>query len=212
MSSKLYYSLPCFGLLTAVLAGCADNSTPVKIDFHQIGFCNTYTTPGGARASKPNEVFVVYKIEAIDNAKRSADFNFVPTRLYVDPGEWGAKQTGWQSRPGDAQDLWYRRDRRRYVSSDTAFARAMGVRALAPSVISHAEKKEIMGYSIIEVPMPSGGQPLEKTAVTLSYDPQVGEEGTPVDPPVVLNSTNAAQPSWPHPADCNELALDRLPA
>jgi hypothetical protein len=212
MNSRLGYSLPCFGLLAAVLSGCTDSSTPVSIDYRQIGFCNTYTTSGGVRASQPNEAYVVYKIDAVDNARRSEDFNFLPTRLYVDPAEWGLKQTPWKSKPGHAQDLWYRRDRRRFISNDTSFAQAMGVRVLAPSVISHGTKKEIAGYSIIEVPASGVDRPIEQISFKLSYDRQEAEElieSIPADPPVVLNNTNAAQTSWPHSANCQELTFDK---
>jgi hypothetical protein len=209
MSLRFGYSLPCFGLIAALLSGCSDSSTsPVSIDYRQIGFCNTYTTPGGVRASKPNEVYVVYKIDAVDNAKGGADFTFVPARLYVDPAEWGLKETAWKTRPGDAQDLWYRRDRRRYISSDTSFAQAMGVRGLAASDISHAAKTEINGYSIVEVPKPGEDRPVEQISFKLFYDRhEGGEDFFPTDPPVVLNNTNAAQTSWPHPDNCQELTF-----
>lgn len=209
MSSRLYYSLPCFGLFAAALSGCGENAAPVSIDYRQIGFCNTYTTAGGARSAKPNEVFVVYKIEAVDNAKGNRDFSFLPTRLYVDPGEWGEKRTPWKAKPGDAMDLWYRRDRRRYISSDTGFAQAMGVRALAASVMPHAAKTQVAGYSIVEVPTPGEGHPLEQTAFKLSYEPQEAGDDTPADPPVVLNNSNAQETAWPHPSNCQELTLEK---
>ena len=84
MSLRRYYSMPFFGGLAAVLSGCTGSSTaPANIDYRQIGLCDTYTTPGGAQTSKPNEVYVIYKIVAVDNTKRRADFTFLPTRLYV---------------------------------------------------------------------------------------------------------------------------------
>jgi hypothetical protein len=208
---RLSYSLPCFGLIAAALSGCTDSSTPVSISYRQIGFCDTYTTPGGSRAARPNEVYVVYKIDAIDNAKRGADFNFLPTRLYVDPGEWGAKQTPWKSKPGDAQDWFYRRDHRRFISNDTSFAQAAGVRPLAASVVSRAEKKEIGNYSIVEVPALGGDHPIEQISFKLSYDPQEGDgDSIPADPPIVLNNVDAAQTSWPHSTSCAELSLEKL--
>lgn len=209
MILTLYRSLPCIGLVTAALSGCADNSSaPVSINYRQIGFCNTYATSGGARASKPNEVYVVYKVETIDNPQRNADFTFLPTRLYVDSAEWGASQMRWESKPGEMQDFFAARDQRRFIANDSSFAQALGVRALEASVISHGAKKEIAGYSIVVTPLPGEGQPVER-AVKLSYEPQTGD---PADPPVAVNNVNPSQSSWPHPANCQDLALDRTPS
>lgn len=211
MSLKLWYSLPCLGLLTAALSGCADDSTPVRIDYHQVGFCNTYTTPGGVRTTRPNEVYVVYKIDAVDNAKRNQGFYFFPARLYVDPAEWGAGKQPWARKPFEMQDWFAQRDRRRYMPNDTSFAQAIGVRGLAPSVISRATKKENAGYSIVEVPTPGMDRPIDQISFKLSYDAQEGDGDTiPADPPIVLNNTNAEQASWPHPENCQDLALDKL--
>ncbi len=209
MTSRLCYLLPCLGVASTALFACADNfSAPVSIDYRQIGFCNTYATPGGARASKPDEVYVVYKIDAVDNAKRNTDFAFLPNRLYVDPAEWGANQKPWASKPGEMQDFFAVRDRRRFLSGDASFAQAMGVRALEPSVISHGAKTNIAAYSIVALPRSGDDRAIEHS-YKLSYEPQNDEI---VDPPVVMNDADAAQSSWPHPDNCQELAFDKLPS
>lgn len=212
MSWRLYSSIAGLGLMAAALSGCSDTSAPVTIDYRQIGFCDTYTSAGGVRSAQPNEVFAVYRVDSIDNAKRNADFAFIPTRIYVDPSEWGAKATPWKSRPGDAQDLWYRRDRRRFVSNDTSFAQAMTIPALAPKMITHGARAKVEAYSVIEVPA-AGGRPVEQTLFKLSYDPQEGDgDSIPADPPIILNNANAAQESWPHTVNCKELPLDKFAA
>ncbi len=174
MSFRLYQALPSLGVLAAVLSGCADNSTvPATIDYRQIGFCNTYTTPGGERAAKPNEVFVVYKIDAVDNTKRNADFTFLPTRLYVDraTAKQGAEEgtnktppvakpainkTPWVAKPGETQEWIARLDSRRFIPNDTSFAQAMGVRAATATVISPGAKTAINGYAVVAVVNPDG--------------------------------------------------------
>ncbi len=206
MALKLRYLSSSVGVLAAVLSGCADNSTsPVSIEYSQIGFCNTYRTPGGVRASKPHEVYVVYKIEAVDNAKRNADFTFFPTRLYVDPAEWGANQKPWAAKPGQMQDFFAQRDNRRFFSNDASFTQAMGLPALEPGVISQGVKKTISGYAIVAVPTSGEDRPVEHS-FKLSYEPQAGDA---VDPPVALNTMNAGQTSWPHPDACQELAFEK---
>ncbi|WOJ89636.1 hypothetical protein RZS28_17925 [Methylocapsa polymorpha] len=212
MNLRLSYLLPCFGLLTAALSGCTDNSAaPVSIDYHQIGFCNTYATPDGVRASKPDEVYVVYKIEAVNNT-HNEDFTFLPNRLYIDPAEWGASQMPWASKPGEMQDFYAIRNRRHFMSNDASFAQATGVRLLEPSVISHDSKKNITGYSFIAAPAAGKDRPVERN-FKLSYEPQEGDANWGhVDPPVVMNNTNAAETAWPHHDNCQDLALDRLPS
>src|ERR1019366_9112421 len=218
MSFRLHQSLPGLGVLAGVLSGCSGSSTaPVSIDYRQIGFCNTYTTLGALRAAKPNEVFVVYKIDAVDNTKRNADFTFLPTRLYVDRAtvkqgaEPGTNKTPGVAKPGEMQDWFARLDSCRFVPNDTSFAQAMGVRAIAPIVISPGAKTEINGYSIVVVAKPDENLPVDQISFNLSYDSQEGDGGSiRADPPVVLNNTNAARTSWPHPGNCQELALDKV--
>jgi hypothetical protein len=208
MTSRLFYLLPCLAVAGAVLSACADNfSAPVGVDYRQIGFCNTYATPGGTRASKPDEVYVVYEIDAVDNAKRNSDFVFLPNRLYVDPAEWGATQKPWASKPGEMQDFFAVRDRRRFLSGDASFAQAMGVRTLEPGVISRGAKTNVAAYSIVALPI--SGEDHADHSYKLSYEPQNGES---VDPPVVTNDANAARRTWPHPDNCLELAFDKLPS
>lgn len=219
MSSRVFYSTPCLGVLAALLTGCGGDSTaPAVIDYHQVGLCDVYTAPGGARAAKPNEVYVVYKIGAVDNTKRNVDFTFLPARLYVDrvtaqqQAEWKLNAPQSLTKPIGTADLFGQRNNRRYVSKDTGFAKTIGVRAAEPMVISHAAKMEINGYSIVAAAVPGENNEtaINQTFFKLAYDPQEGDgESIPADPPVVLNNTNAAQTAWPHPANCEALMLQK---
>ncbi len=231
MSFRLYQALPGVGALAAALAGCTGNSAaPASIDYHQIGFCNTYATPGGERAAKPDEVFIVYKIDAVDNTKRNADFTFLPTRLYVDRAivKEGAgagtnkaplaakpetNRMGWVAQTGETPEWIAKLGSRRFIPNDTSFAQAMGVRAASATVVPASVKTAINGYSMVAVVNPDEGRPAEQIFFSLNYDRQEGEdliESVPADPPVILNNTTAAQTSWPHPANCRDLALDKL--
>jgi hypothetical protein len=84
----------------------------------------------------------------------------------------------------------------------------MSVRAAAPSVISHAANMAINDYTIVAVAKPDEDLPIEQISINY-YDPQEGD-GDAANPPVVLNNTNAAQASWPHPHNCQELKLNSL--
>jgi hypothetical protein len=203
----------CFAKQKGTMGLVIPYSTPVSIDYRQIGFCDTYMTPGGVRASKPNEVYIVYKIDAVDNTKRDAEFNFVPYRLYVDKAEWGGSQTPWKTKPFEMQDWFARRDRRHFISNDTIFAQAVGVRAVVPRIIPHTAKTDIGGYSIVTVAFSDENEKAQagQTFYKLAYDRLEGDgDSIPADPPITLNNTNAAQTTWPHPANCQELTLDKL--
>jgi hypothetical protein len=229
MRSISYASLPCLGVLTAVLSGCSGSfEAPVSIDYRQIGFCNTYATPSGAQAARPNEVFVVYKIDTVDNTKRNGDFTFLPTRLWIEratvkqgadggtnktPGmaKPATDKSPWVSEPGEARVWVARRASRRFVPSDTNFAQAMGVRAATATVIAPSAKTPINAYAIVTVTKPGEDRPVDQIAFSLNYDPQEGEGwALPADPQVILNNTDAARTSWPHPENCQDLALDKL--
>jgi hypothetical protein len=229
MRSISYTSLPCLGVLTAVLSGCSGSfEAPVSIDYRQIGFCNAYAAPSGAQAARPNEVFVVYKIDTVDNTNRNGDFTFLPTRLWIERATvkqgadggtnktpWVAKpatdKSPWVAKPGEVPDWVARRASRRFVPGDTNFAQAMGVRAATATVISPGAKTAINGYSIVTVTKPEEDRPVDQISFSLNYDPQEGEGwAIPADPLVVLNNTDAARTSWPHPENCQDLALDKV--
>lgn len=225
MSFRLYQALPGLGVLAAVLSGCSGSSNaPVSIEYRQIGFCNTYPSPGGERAAKPNEVFVVYKIDAVDNSKRNAAFTFLPTRLYIDrasaqaeeamnktPPKPAASKTPWVATPGESHEWIARLDSRRFIPNDTSFAQAMSIRAAAVTVIAPGAKTPINGYAAVAVVNPDESRPVEKFSFNLNYDRQEGDGGsTAADPSVIVNATNAAQTSWPHTNNCQELNFDKL--
>jgi hypothetical protein len=64
---------------------------------------------------------------------------------------------------------------------------------------------------MVAVAKPDEDHPVDHISFSLNYDPQEGDGGSiPADPPVVLNNTNAAQTSWPHPDNCQDLALYKL--
>jgi hypothetical protein len=222
-------SLPCAAVLTALLQGCSGGfDPPVSIDYRQIGFCDTYASPKGTQAARPNEVYIIYKIDTVDNTKGNADFMFLPTRLWVeratvkqadDAGaskaspvsKPAADKSPWVLPPGGVQDWFARRASRRFVPSETNFAQAMGVRAVTPATIPPGVKTKINGYSIVTVTKPEEDRPVDHISFSLNYDRQEGEGwALPADPPVLLNDTDATRTSWPHPENCQDLALDKV--
>ncbi len=215
MGLRRYYAAPCVAGVAALLSGCtAGSGEPAVIDYHQVGLCDTFTTPGGVRPAKPNEAYVVYEIGTIDNTKRKADFNFFPGRLYVDRisakqlAEWKTNVPSSLSKPIGTPDWLGPRNSRRFLANDAAFAKSMGARAAPPMTVPHATKMANDGYSIAVVSLPDEGEGFraDQTFYKLAYDRQEGDgEMIPADPPIVLNNTNPSQSAWPHSHDCREL-------
>ena len=123
----------------------------------------------------------------------------------------GTNKTTWVATLGETQNWFARLDSLRFVPNDTSFAQAMGVRAATATVISPDAKTAINGYSVVAVVKPDKDRQVDQISFSLNYDPQLGEGwAIPADPPMVLNSTNPAQTSWPHPDNCQDLTLDRV--
>ncbi len=65
--------------------GCA--GIPVQIRYHQVGACNGYNPPGGPGHSVgPNQAYVFFAIESIDNSPGTTAFDFDPGLLFAEQG------------------------------------------------------------------------------------------------------------------------------
>jgi hypothetical protein len=115
-------SVPMLVAGSIALSGCGKRSAtnPTMISYSQVGVCKSYAALiGNEEKAKPNEGFVIFKIETIDNAKQSDTFYLDPERLMVD-------QTTAEFQQKDIS-----RRSRRFIDADPRFAQAMGVKGLA---------------------------------------------------------------------------------
>ena len=62
----------------------ACSSAPV-ISYHQVGACNGYPKADGAGATSagPNQAYVVFQVETVDNSRVGSDFHFNPNLFYI---------------------------------------------------------------------------------------------------------------------------------
>src|ERR1700720_3157504 len=120
-SNKAILSVPILVAWSIALSGCGKRSAtnPTMISYSQVGVCKSYAT----QKAKPNEGFVIFKIETIDNAKQSDTFYLDPERLMVD-------QTTAEFQQKDIS-----RRSRRFINADPRFAQAMGVKGLARAAL-----------------------------------------------------------------------------
>jgi len=192
-------SVPMLVAGSIALSGCGKRSAtnPTMISYSQVGVCKSYATlTGNEQKAKPNEGFVIFKIETIDNAKQSDTFYLDPERLMVD-------QTTAEFQQKDIS-----RRSRRFIDADPRFAQAMGVKGLARAAFPANEKTDVNSFVIVPLPLDSGlgGPNAKQYSFDLVYDTtttevQVGSKD------VVTTKTNAAVAKYSVVENCKELAF-----
>ena len=187
-------SVPMLVAGSIALSGCGKRSAtnPTMISYSQVGVCKSYDE----QKAKPNEGFVIFKIETIDNAKQSDTFFLDPERLMVD-------QTTAEFQQKDIS-----RRSRRFIDADPRFAQAMGVKGLARAAFPANEKTDVNSFVIVPLPLDTGlgGPNAKQYSFDLVYDTtttevQVGSKD------VVTTKTNAAVAKYSVVENCKELAL-----
>ncbi|WOJ90234.1 hypothetical protein RZS28_02730 [Methylocapsa polymorpha] len=193
MTLRPYFSpLPLIAASCVALAGCGFGQVgTATVAYQQVGACNGY----GAVTGRPNQAYVIFKIEAVDNSQGNVNFLFIPTRLYVDQStekqkaEWVG---GWK---------------RQFVSENTKFLQDLGGAGITPKSVPHNSKAELNAFVFVPVNTvnANGAAEANQTSYKLSYDsqPVPGES----DPAVVFNKTNAAQTTWPETESCQAIKL-----
>jgi hypothetical protein len=192
-------SVPMLVAGSIALSGCGRRSAtnPTMISYSQVGVCKSYATlAGNEEKAKPNEGFVIFKIETIDNAKQSDTFHLDPERLMVD-------QT-----PAEFQQKDISRRSRRFINADPRFVQAMGVKGLARAAFPANEKTDVNSFVIVPLPLDIGlgGPNAKQYSFDLVYDTtttevQVGSND------IVTTKTNADVAKYAVVENCKELAL-----
>ena len=192
-------SVPMLVAASIALSGCGKRSAtnPTMISYSQVGVCKSYATQtGNEEKAKPDEGFVIFKIETIDNAKQSDTFFLDPERLMVD-------QTTAEFQQKDIS-----RRSRRFIDADPRFAQAMGVKGLARAAFPANEKTDVNSFVIVPLPLNVGlgGPNAKQYSFDLMYDTtttevQVGTKD------VVTTKTNAAVDKYSVVENCKELAF-----
>jgi hypothetical protein len=180
------------------LSGCGKRSAtnPTMISYSQVGVCKSYATlTGNEEKAKPNEGFVIFKIETIDNAKQSDTFYLDPERLMVD-------QTTAEFQQKDIS-----RRSRRFIDADPRFAQAMGVKGLARAAFPANEKTDVNSFVIVPLRLDIGlgGPNAKQYSFDLLYDTTTTEVQVGTND-VVTAKTNAAVAEYPVIENCKELA------
>jgi hypothetical protein len=184
---------------SVALSGCGKRSAknPTMISYSQVGVCKSYASlTGNEEKAKPNEGFVIFKIETIDNAKQSDTFYLDPERFMID-----------QTTPEFQQKDISRRSRR-FIDVDPRFVKAMGVKGLERSSFPANQKTDVNSFVIVPLRLDIGlgGPNAKQYSFDLVYDTtttevQVGKND------IVTTKTNAAETSFPVIENCKELSF-----
>jgi hypothetical protein len=196
-SNVAILSVPMLVAGSIALSGCGKRSAtnPTMISYSQVGVCKSYATlTGNEEKAKPDEGFVIFKIETIDNAKQSDTFYLDPERLMID-------QTTAEFQQKDIS-----RRSRRFIDADPRFAQAMGVKGLARAAFPANEKTDVNSFVIVPLRLDIGlgGPNAKQYSFDLVYDTtttevQVGSKD------VVTTKTNADVAKYSVVDNCKEL-------
>jgi len=186
----------------AVLPGCGytPGTSTAIIHYSQVGACNGYLTGSGITAKRPNQAFVVFKIESFDLAKSGVDYYFFPARLYVD---LEPHRETWGSSLGAGKY---------FASKDRRFTDPLGVASIEPVKALPRVVTTIDRFAFIALPTKdeNGAAEASKTSYHLSYDVESGKEGGgPASPNLEFVKTNDTQSTWPATDDCLHLEISK---
>ncbi len=174
--------LPAIGLYTSstcIGPGCA--GLPVQINYHQVGACNGYTTSYGITSAGPNQAYVIYRIDSIDNSGGSSTFNF-------DPGNFYVQQTSPSA-----------------LDSPVDMSAIFGPFAATTATIDAGQDYQLSTGEyegiIVQTLASNGATEADGRNYPLSY-----KRGSS-DPPVSVVDENPGRTSWPLTEDCSTVVL-----
>jgi hypothetical protein len=168
------------------LAGCPNPNGTVTISYHQTGACNggqgQSGNPSTSYFAGPNQAFVVFGIERIDNSAGAVAFNFDPTKMFVN------------STTRDFVD-----------PSLMIYKWVLGPFASVPQTVAAGAN---IGFAVsgqnalvVQTTNPDGSAEANMTSYSLLYNTSAS------DPGVLMNKTNASRTSWPNTEDCSTISL-----
>jgi hypothetical protein len=172
-----FTSLLVIGFLTAC------GNPDVTITYHQIGACNGFPTNSGETNVGPNQAYVVFGIEKIDNPNGSgATFNFDPNKLFVN---------------STVKDF--------VNTSDLIFSNILGPFSATTATITQGNSINFavsaQVATVVQTAASDGAVEANKTNYTLLYNVGSG------DPGVILVKSDASQTSWPLTENCQAISL-----
>jgi carboxypeptidase family protein len=171
----MYTGSSCLG------PGCA--GLPVKITYHQTGACNGFPKTGGGVVNVgPNQAYVIFGIERIDNSLGTTSFAFDPAKLFVQQATQHFLDSSLQLYP-----------------------EVLGPFSAVPTTLTPGQNLKFsavaQGAAVVITTNVDGAVEANQTAYFLLYN------RAPTDPPITLVKSDAGQTSWPLTQNCKTIAL-----
>jgi hypothetical protein len=183
---KLYYLLTVGALfvLMAPVQDCPNGF--VNITYHQVGACNGGPSSDGEYNAGPNQAYVVFAIESIDNSQNQNAFAYDPSNIY------------WIDNSKDAFD-----------SSLEIYTYVLGPFATVPTTVNAGSSLNFSPYGfgalIVQTVAMDGASEANNTSYFLGYQ----GSGSGTNPIVLLTKSDSSQTSWPDTPNCSDIILAR---
>jgi hypothetical protein len=178
------WGTPRCALLNELATGAttATASSPVTITYHQTGACNGFVSSSGGHSAGPNQAYVLFGIEKIDNSGGSAAFAYDPTKLYVQQSSRNFFDPGLSI----YKDI---------IGPFASVAMTVAKGATLPFSVSG------QGATVVQTVDANGSKEANQTAYFLKYNAAAS------DPTVLLTKSDASRTSWPNTEDCTTISL-----
>jgi len=170
--------------LGAALVSMAPSCPNVTITYHQVGACNGAPTSDGEYNAGPQQAYVIFAIERIDNAQNPNAFAYDPSNI------------AWTSNTNDAFD-----------SNLDIYRFKLGPFATAPITVGAGESIGFNPYGfgalVVQTVAQDGASEANNTSYFLSYK----GSGAGGNPTVLMTKSNANQTSWAYTPNCEDIFL-----
>lgn len=152
-------SLAALAAASVALSACDGSDSRVAISYREMGICKNYDAASGPVEAAADQAFAVFKIETVDNTKRSKLFFFDPSLLYVD------QSTAAQEK-GKVLDA-----NRRYAVAEAKLTPA-GLPQTKESEVLKGTSRDVNGIVLIPIGTnnPSGGSLENEYDLNLLFD------------------------------------------
>jgi hypothetical protein len=179
-------TMTLFCILGAILSLTAPSCPNglVNITYHQVGACNGGPSDNGEYNAGPNQAYVVFAIESIDNTQNLNAFAYDPSNIF------------WVANQNDAFD-----------STLEIYRFVFGPFATAPLTVN---AQQSIGFSpfgygalVVQTSATDGASEANNTAYFLGYK----GSGVGTNPFVFMTKSDASQTSWPNTPNCADIVL-----
>jgi hypothetical protein len=181
---KLISFIALMALMSLMAPSCPNGM--VQITYHQVGACNGGATNDGEYNAGPNQAYVVFAIESIDNTQSPKAFNYDPSNI-----------------------LWVQNQNDAFDSNLEIYRYLLGPFATVPTTVNAKTSINFnpngFGALVLQTTASDGASEANNTSYFLAYK----GSGNPGNPVILMTKSNANQNSWPNTPNCADIILKK---